>query len=101
MLVLFILLFAGIQRGGNRGDQVTGARQALGGPGMTKSCTSNGGPGRPNHALQKGPEKRYMAMTRLYSSCSFGQLMIGTRPYLCCRFGLKGPKGLGKGPWQV
>jgi hypothetical protein len=54
-----------------------GTRQALGGSGKTKSRASNGGPGRPIHVLQKGPEKWYMAMTRLYSSCSFGQFMIG------------------------
>jgi hypothetical protein len=42
---------------------------------------SRGGPGRPNHAHQmearegqimQVPEKWYMAMTQLYSSCSFG-----------------------------
>jgi hypothetical protein len=59
-----------------------GPQQALGGPGKTKSWASNGGPGRLDHVLQKGPEKWYMAMTRLYSSCSFGQLMIGTTSYL-------------------
>jgi hypothetical protein len=69
-----------------------GPWHALGGPRTTKSCALNEGPGRPNHAFQKGPEKWYMAMTQLYSDCTFGQLMIGTRPYLSCRFGPKGPK---------
>jgi hypothetical protein len=74
-----------------------GAPAGSRGSGNTKSCASNGGPGKPNHALQKGPEKWYMAMTQLYSSYSFGQLTIGTRPYLCCRFGPKGPKGTREG----
>jgi hypothetical protein len=69
-----------------------GLQQALGGPGKTKSRALNEGPGRPNHAFQKGPEKWYMAMIWLYSDCTFGQLMIGTRPYLTCMFGPKGPK---------
>jgi hypothetical protein len=42
-----------------------GPQRDPGGPGKTKSGASKGGLGRPNHALQKGPGKWYMAMTRL------------------------------------
>jgi hypothetical protein len=61
-------------RGGNRGNRFTGPR-APGGPGKTKSCALKGGPGRPNHALQKAPGKWYMAVSRLYPGHTPGNVI--------------------------
>jgi hypothetical protein len=55
------------------------------------------GSGKAKSRAPEGPRKVVYGHDRLYSSCSFGQLMIGTSPYLCCRFDPKGPKGTRKG----
>jgi hypothetical protein len=61
-------------RRGDRGDKVMrpGAPAGTRGAREEQIMRIKWGPGRPNHVLQKGPEKWYMAMTQLYSSCSFG-----------------------------
>jgi hypothetical protein len=38
-----------------------------------------------------------MAVSRPYPCCSFGQLMVETRPYLSHSFGQEGPKGTQEG----
>jgi hypothetical protein len=40
-----------------------GPQRAHRGPGKTKSCASKGGPGRPNHALPKGPGRQKLRAT--------------------------------------
>jgi hypothetical protein len=85
------------QRGGDRSDKVTGPGATAGSRGAWEDQITHikWGPGKAKSRAPEGPEKWYMAMTRLYSSCSYGQLMIRTRPYLSYRFG---PKGRGRDP---
>jgi hypothetical protein len=52
-----------------------GPQRALGGPGKTKSRALKGGPGRPNHALQKDAGKWYIEVSRLI----LGQILGNVR----------------------
>jgi hypothetical protein len=54
--------------------QGPGPKRAPGGPKKTKLHALKGGPGRPNHALQKGPGKWYMAVSRLILGQTLGNV---------------------------
>jgi hypothetical protein len=80
-------------RGGDRGYKVMepGPRQALGGPGKTKSRASNESPGRLNHARRKAPGKWYMAVIHSFPGRSFAGSPMFLRPP-----SVLGPLGLTK-----
>jgi hypothetical protein len=83
------------QRGGDRGDKVIWPRATAGSRGARENqiMCIKWGPGKAKSCAPEGSRK--VVYGRLYFSCSFGQLIIGTRPYLCYRFG---PKGRGRDP---